>query len=197
MNEQDDEELAEALTSGSDAAFEELVRRYQASLFRLAARILGDVRDADCAVQDAFLRAYRARLTFGGRSSLHTWLTRITVNVCLDRLRRKSRLRYLHQFMRRWQHAAQWMEQQASSDTSPEDRAASSQQRRLLHRAIGELPAKQRVAFTLRYLEELSVEEVAAAMGVETGTVKSHLFRATQRVRSAVQARTARRSKDD
>lgn len=178
-----DDGLVARLVAGSAEAFEELVARYHQPIFQEALRVLGDADEADCVVQDTFLRAHGAVRTFRGEASLHTWLTRIAVNVCLDRLRRTSRVRYFHQWPWRHETAEQWVARQPASDSTPEASAAAAEARRLLRRAIDALPPQQRVAFTLRYLDDRSIAGIAEVMQLEIATVKTHLARAVQRIK--------------
>lgn len=183
MTRDDDAEFVARLVAGSAVAFEELVARYQEPIFHEALRMLGDADEADCVVQDTFLRAHGSVRTFRGDASLQTWLTRIAVNVCLDRLRRASRVRYFHQWPWRHETAEQWAARQPASDCSPEAAAASAEARRLLRRALDALSPQQRVAFTLRYFEDRTIESIADVMRLEIATVKTHLARAVQRIK--------------
>ena len=178
----DDSGLVRDLATGDPDAFERFVEAYQQLVFRTAARILQDENEADCVVQDTFVRAHTGLTTFRGESTIATWLARIATNLCLDRLRKRSRLKYFHQWRQRDGSPDRWAQKLPAAGASPEEAAADAEARRIVHAAVQSLTPQQQIAFTLRYLHQQSVSEIAAAMGIGEGTVKSHLFRATQRV---------------
>jgi len=155
-----------ALTrSGNANAFEELVRRNQATIFRIALRMLGDRRDAEDASQETFLQAWRALPRFRSQSAFSTWLYRIVTNRCLN-LRRA----------RRPSQALLW--DQESEDPGPEEAAEARNQLLALREAILELTPEQRAVFVLRHLEGCAYEEIVEILGISLAAVKSRLHRA-------------------
>lgn len=172
--------------AGKPEAFEYFVRQYQRKITRIAYRMLRDAGEADCAAQESFLRAYQNIRDFREGSTFETWLTRICINWCKDRLKRRRLVLYFHQ-------APQDSEEEtgprevapalASSDPSPERRAMGRQIRERLRAAIEHLSPRQRTIFLLKHFEELSIPEIAELTGLDPGTVKSHLFRAAQKMR--------------
>ncbi|HEV3008583.1 MAG TPA: RNA polymerase sigma factor, partial [Burkholderiales bacterium] len=131
-----------------------------------ARAILRDDAEAEDAVQEAYLQAYRKLATFRGESKLSTWLVRITANEALMRRRRNPR-------------PAEAAEQEPVSDApGPQDDAERAEMRRLLEARIDALPDPFRAVFVLRAVEELSVEETAAALAIPQATVRSRYFRA-------------------
>jgi RNA polymerase sigma-70 factor (ECF subfamily) len=161
-----DTELIGRILSGDMRALETLMRLHNRTLFRTARAILRDDAEAEDAVQDAYLQAHRKLGSFRGESKLSTWLVRIAANEALMRRRRIPRL-------------AEPPELEGVSDApGPQDDAERAEMRRLLEAHIDALPDGYRTVFVLRALEELSVEETAAALGIPQATVRSRYFRA-------------------
>ena len=161
-----DTELIARILSGDMRALEALMRLHNRTLYRTARAILRDDAEAEDAVQEAYLQAYRKLGTFRGESKLSTWLVRITANEALMRRRRNPR-------------PVEAAEQEAVSDTpGPQDDAERAEMRRLLEARIDALPDPYRAVFVLRAVEELSVEETAAALAIPHATVRSRYFRA-------------------
>jgi RNA polymerase sigma-70 factor (ECF subfamily) len=167
---EDDAEFLRRLRIGEALAFEELVRAYQHRVFGVAVRMLGNAAEAEEVAQEAFLRAHRALHEFRGDAKLSTWLYAITSRLCLTRLGsgERSMIRQGEDSVMRLAH-----------DADPPD--AVLEQTELegaLHRAIAELPDDRRIVVVLRDLEGLSYEEIAEALDLPTGTVRSRLHRA-------------------
>jgi RNA polymerase sigma-70 factor (ECF subfamily) len=161
-----DTELIGRILSGDMRALETLMRVNNRTLFRTARAILRDDAEAEDAVQDAYLQAYRRLRTFRGDSKLSTWLVRIAANEALMRRRRNPR-------------PAELPENEAVSDApGPQDNVERAELRRLLEAHIDALPEGYRAVFVLRALEELSVDETAAALRIPQATVRSRYFRA-------------------
>jgi RNA polymerase sigma-70 factor, ECF subfamily len=171
---------SQALDSASD--FSGWMAAEQRRVFLLCQRMLGDSEDADSAVQDVFLKAYRALSEQGSQpDDPARWLTRIAVNTCLDRLR-----------SRRWQF---WRKRPRQEDQelilAMAPSAAPESEQLLLSKEIGariakaldRLSGRQRAVFTLRHYEDRSLEEIGAALGLDVGTVKAHLSRAVKKLR--------------
>lgn len=176
-----DEALAARAAAGDDSAFEEIVRRYQARVFRLACRLTGDT-DAPDVLQETFLQVYRHLPSFRGESKLGTWLYRVATNAAL--MHRRTRARrpaepldvYLPRFDAQGRHAATPAELQIASraDELLDRRYLAEKAREVLAR----LPDLYRDAFVLRDLEEMSTEDVAQALGVTAATVRQRVHRA-------------------
>lgn len=177
-----DIELVGSILAGNKPALEELVRRHQRTLLRTARAILRDDAEAEDAVQEAYLQAYRALATFRGESKLSTWLVRITVNEALRRRRNAKGA-----------PAEVDMESLASGAASPESDAAGRQLRRRLDQRIEGLSEAYRTVFRLRALEELSVEETSAALGIPEATVRTRYFRARGLLRQTLAEESAQR----
>src|SRR5256714_8711740 len=150
-----DLELVESVRAGDLRALEALMRRHNRTLYRTARAILRDDAEAEDAVQEAYLCAYRALDTFRGESKLSTWLVRITANEALLRLRRRGA------------STAEVVPLDMPTDEpGPEHDAMRGEMRKILEARIDALPDSFRGVFVLRALEELSVEETAAALEI-------------------------------
>jgi RNA polymerase sigma-70 factor, ECF subfamily len=178
-------ELAARAAHGDGAAFEALMRRYNRMLFRTARAILRDDAEAEDALQEAYLQAYRALGSFRGDAELSTWLARIVANEALQRLRKHARRAEIVPL----QPATDAELEQVSDterDKAPEVGAARAEMRRLLEAQIDALPEAYRAVFMLRAVEELSVEETAAVLELPPATVRTRLFRARSMLREAL-----------
>jgi RNA polymerase sigma-70 factor, ECF subfamily len=164
------------------ADFDEVVRLYRPRIFRFLMASLGDRDVAESLTQDCFLKAFNARNQFRGDSSLSTWLTRIALNLVRDYLRSRR--------MRFWQKTrdtaldlvdiSDWV-----PDTAVSAETAFLQRERVkeVWKAVDELSRHQRMVFILRFVEEMELAEIAETTGMNTSTVKSHLYRALRIVR--------------
>jgi len=183
-----DPELAQRIASGDKDAFELLMRRHNQILYRAARSILKDDAEAEDAVQEAWLLAYRAIGNFRGDAKLSTWLVRIVINEAISRRRKRSRGAEVIQLNGETQEDREAAEENVNQTLpeQPEHAARRAQTRRLLEAKIDELPDAFRTVFVLRALEELSVEESAVALGIPEATVRSRFFRARALLREAL-----------
>ena len=177
-----DEALVVRAAAGDTAAFEALVSRHEARVYRLACRLTGSETDAQDVLQDAFLAAYRSLPSFRGAARFSTWLYRITTNTALmhRRARRRRPTESLEEFLPQFdaygQHAPEVAELRAASqaDARLDEKLLAEQMRA----ALGRLPDLYRDAFVLRDLEELETAEVAELLGVDAATVRQRVHRA-------------------
>ena len=177
-----DEELAARAAAGDAGAFEALVARHEARVYRLAYRLTGSDADARDVLQEAFLAAFRGLPSFRGTARFSTWLYRITTNAALM-LRRARRRRptesleeFLPQFDEHGQHVPEAAELRAASraDNLLDEKLLAEQARAALER----LPDLYREAFVLRDLEELDTSEVASLLGIDAAAVRQRVHRA-------------------
>ena len=173
-----DAELALRVAAGEPSAFEAMMRRHNRALFRTARAILRDDAEAEDALQEAYLQAYRAIGGFRGEAKLATWLARIVANEALMRLRKRARRAEIVPLQPGTADAGINAVPDENMDETPERSAQRSEMRRLLEAQIDSLPDDYRVVFVLRAVEEMSVEETAEALGIPAATVRSRLFRA-------------------
>ena len=179
----DEARLIAEVRSGRVDSFEYFVRKYQPRITRLAYRLLRDAGEADCAAQESFLRAYQNLKDFREGSTFETWLTRICINWCKDRLKRRRLVFYFHQGPAEGPDGEPGPRDTAGDEPSPERRAVSREIRERLRGALEALSPRQKSVFVLKHFEELSIPEIADLTGLDSGTVKSHLFRAAHKIR--------------
>lgn len=184
----DDVALAARIASHDNAAFETMMRRYNSRLFRVVRAILRDDADAEDALQDAYLDAYRHIGDFRGSAALGTWLTRIAINHALMRLRQHRRHRTVVPFGD-WRTPDSTPQEAAVPDSRTESPATTTLRaeiRALVERGIDRLPVAFRTVFVMREIEGMTVEETAAALSIPAATVRTRLFRARALLRDAL-----------
>lgn len=181
----DDAALARAVAAGDLGAFAQLMRRHNRTLFRTARAILRDDDEAEDALQEAYLSAYRSIAKFRGDARLATWLVRIVANEAFARLRKHARRAAIVP-LHAEDEIAETAEREAPSMDRPEEAALRSETRRMLEARIDALPDAFRVVFVLRAVEELSVEETATCLGIPEATVRTRFFRARSLLREAL-----------
>ena len=183
-----DAELIERAANGDEAAFERIMRKNNRLLFRTARSILKSDAEAEDALQEAYLRAWRALSTFRADSQLSTWLVRIVINEALGWLRRRKSAQVipLESVMESFDRQPQESIEEDDPDREPDRLAMRSQVRRLMEARIDLLPEAFRTVFMLRAVEELSVEEVAAALEIPEATVRTRFFRARSLLREGL-----------
>jgi len=171
-----------AAQKGDVAAFNQLVRAYQAQVFRTAYRVLGDQAGAEDAAQDAFISAYKHLRDFRG-GSFKAWLLRIVTNACYDQLRVKQRrpTASLDALLLDPENSAPGVDRAAPE--TPQDFAERQELGAAIQRGLDTLPPDQRATVVLVDIEGLSYDEVAHATGANVGTVKSRLSRARATLR--------------
>jgi RNA polymerase sigma-70 factor (ECF subfamily) len=174
MDSRSDGELVEQYRAGDEKAFNELVRRYQEKVYRVARRFVNDHDDADEVTQQVFCKAYEGLRDFRGESALYTWLYRITTNIALNYVRRQR----VREFLR----IDELFEMESEPSESPDALMEKKEQRDLIERAIAMLPEKQKAVFVLRYYEELPYEEIAGILKTSVGGLKANYFHAVRKI---------------
>lgn len=190
-NPDDELVLVERAKRQDPAAAEELVRRYQEKAYAIAYRTCsGDREEAKDLTQEAFLRAFRSIKQFKGKASFYTWLYRIVVNTCLDGVRRQKRRRSFFSTLKSEEEDGTMDHLEENPDpnieSNPAANLSSSELRRQVQTALDGLSPSQRLVFEMKVFEEMSIAEIAGLTNSAEGTVKSHLFRATQHIRKAL-----------
>jgi RNA polymerase sigma-70 factor (ECF subfamily) len=185
----DDPRLLELVQTGDSNAFRLVMQRHNRRLYRVARGVLGDDAEAEDVVQETYVKAFENLRSFRGESSLATWLTRIVLNEALGRKRKHRPMRELSDL--------DLLDEQGRSrllvfpggrgSSNPETEANRAEVRRLLERAIDDLPEAFRLVFVLRDIEQMSVEETAAQLKVRPETVKTRLHRARLLLRQALE----------
>lgn len=183
-----DPDLLGLIASGDHAAFERLMRKHNGKLFRIARAILKDDSDAEDALQDAYMDAYRNLGSFRGDSEVGTWLARIVINQSLMRVRKERRRSVIVPFRGSAANSAGKLESDVADDRaeSPSAGALRSEIRRMLERRIDELPLSFRTVFVMREVEDMSVRETAECLNITSATVRTRLFRARALLRDAL-----------
>jgi RNA polymerase sigma-70 factor (ECF subfamily) len=179
MPEPTDDELVARSRTGDDEAFAVLVTRYRARVFGLIGRTIGDPARADDLAQDVFLRIHRGLPYFRGRSKLSTWIYRIVVNVCLQEAGRPVRIEVPAETPGDEDHAPREL-----AVRDPAFEAVELRDR--LEKALATLPPNYRLLVAAHYLQGVQYEDLADAMQMPLGTVKTHLHRARQLLRRAL-----------
>src|SRR3982750_2591940 len=176
-------QLVQAAKGGDVSAFEDLVKRYDRNVFRIAQHITQNREDAEDVVQDAFLKAYQNLGQFQGQSKFYTWLVRIAVNEALMKLRRRrpERMVSLDEDVKTEDDSVP--REVADWSPNPEQQYSQAELKDILTRTIQGLPPSFRTVFVLRDVEGLSTEEAAEALDLSVPAVKSRLLRARLQLR--------------
>lgn len=185
----DDTMLVREAQRGNRAAFEELVRHYDQAVLRLALHLTGSEQDAQDVYQEAFLKAYKSVGNFRFECSFYTWIYRIVTNLCLDHLRKK-------QVRKEGAPVAKDSsgEEFDLLDQVPDGRAGANPERDLMRRELGQrigralerLTPRERMVFELKHYQGLKLRTVGEMLNTTEETAKNTLFRATQKLRSAL-----------
>jgi len=175
--------LVQAAKGGDVSAFEELVKRYDRNVFRIAQHITQNREDAEDVVQDAFLKAYGNLEQFQGNSKFYTWLVRIAVNESLMKLRRRRTDRTVSLDEDIKTEEDTMPREIADWSPNPEQLYKQGELKDILRKTIQGLPASFRTVFVLRDVEGLSTEETAEALDLSIPAVKSRLLRARLQLR--------------
>ncbi len=166
--ERDDQALVDAVLAGEATAFDEIVERHRRSVYQVCFRFVNNHEDASDLAQETFVRAWKGLRNFKGESALSTWLYRIAVNVCLNRVTAKR-------------VATEPLESDRFIDTkaeAPGTRLIREERAEAVRRAITQLPDKQRATLILRAYHEMSHQEIADVLGSSVGAVKANFFHA-------------------
>lgn len=185
-----EQSLSQRLISGEAEAFNEVVRLYHSSLFRLAKRLLRNEADAQEVVQDSFLAAFEGRKRFAGRAKIRTWLLSIAYNKAVDRLKAVNKDNWaiqgslqdsnLWEKVTKVQHITDWR-------ANPEQSFEQEELVELLQKALKEVPAESKAAFELQDIQGLNSREVAETLGISEGAARVRVHRVRQYLMAALQ----------
>ncbi len=182
---EDDAALVRCIRGGDSLAFERMMRRYNRRLYRLARATLRDATEAQDALQEAYLLAYRSIGQFRGDAALSTWLSRLVLNECLGRRRRSVRRDGVVRIVS--SDTESGLDTVAGGDADlPDQQASRAQMLGIIESKLDALSEEFRTVFVLRSVEELSVEETAACLGIPEATVRTRHFRAKGLLREAM-----------
>jgi len=175
--------LIEAAKGGDNRAFDELVRLYDGRILQVAHGIMGNMQDAYDAYQEGVIRAYRKLHTFRSDSSFGTWLTRIVINQALNM---KKKLK--------WKQRLSMEDVEKHSPSALQDSAATPDELFVTHelsrdirRSLDVLSDRERTVFVLKHMHGYKLKDISAMIDCAEGTVKNYLFRATRKLRDALQ----------
>jgi RNA polymerase sigma-70 factor, ECF subfamily len=180
MTTADDAALVRECLAGDTTAFDVLVERHRRQVYQVCYRFVNNHEDASDLAQDTFLRAYRALHTFRGNSAFSTWLYRVAINVCLNRVSAKRA-------------ATEPLDQREHEDVRgelPDRDVLRQEQAATVRAAIARLPKKQRATMILRMYHELPHEQIAAILGSSVGAVKANFFHALANLKKLLQENT-------
>ena len=181
MTREEEQRCIARTLKGDAEAFAPLVRAYEPGIYGLCYRMTGNAEDAQDLTQETFLRAFRALGSFRGESRFSVWLYRLGNNVCLDFLRRRKRSREVS--LTQTDEDGQEQELELPDERyEPEARLERAELRRAVQRGLMALPEEQRQILLLREVGGLRYDEIAAALELEEGTVKSRIFRARKKL---------------
>lgn len=169
---------------GNARAFGKLVKQYQDKILYLAYDLLENYNDAQEVAQRAFIRAYKSINSFKGQSKFSTWLYRIVVNLSIDFKRAKSRRHQISMNKLPDEDSDQLLKTELKDQKKRPDELLELKEFNIhLKKSLRKLPHHQRVAFILRHYHDMSMKEIANILGCKDGTVRSHLFRALNKLR--------------
>lgn len=174
MQDPTDQSLVLQTRAGEAQAFGELVQRYQASVFNVCLRMMGERREAEDMTQEAFIRAHERLHTFDEDRPFGPWIRRVAANLCLNKIKRPSAQSIPLE--------DELDQPQRPQSILPEQALIARDRQRTIRAAILALPAHYRVVIELRHFQELSYADIGAALGMPLSDVKSHLFRARKQL---------------
>ena len=173
--------IVQRVLEGDTNAFEELVLEYEKKVYNVSLRMLNNSEDASDMTQEAFIKAYNSLSGFRGDSKFSVWLTRIVSNLCLDFLRSRNRRPTVSLSMED-EDGEDVQLDIADTSQSPEQLLERSLTRESVRRGLQSLPEDYREILLLREIQGLSYDEIAAALDIEVGTVKSRIFRGRKKL---------------
>jgi RNA polymerase sigma-70 factor (ECF subfamily) len=184
----DEPELIRAAQQGDQRAFEQLVRLHDQNVLRLASNMLRSPEDARDIYQEAFLRVHKNLHTFRFDCSFHTWLYRIVTNLCLDALRKRKVRREETTVVETSEGPLDRMDtlEEARVDGDPERQLLSRQLAKKIRECLGDLTPRERVVFEMRHYQGLRLRSIGEILGTSEEAAKNCLFRATQKMRTAL-----------
>lgn len=174
----DEKELIIQAQKGQIWAFEKLVRQYDRRVLNIAFQIVQNPQDAEDIYQEVWLKVHQQIQKFRSDSAFYTWLYRITVNTTISFA--KNRRKGIHQSIEKGSISV------ASGDRQPDSDIQAEELRKKIQQGLDRLSMKQRVIFTLKYIEDFKIKDIAHIVSCSEGTVKNTLFRSTEKMRKAL-----------
>ena len=180
--------LARLALKGDQQAFAELVDLYQDKLYHMAYRMLSNRQEAEDVVQDAFLRVYKNLDRFDETLKFSTWIYRIATNLCIDRLRKRKPTYSLDAESQDYE-GLDGYSMIPSDDKTPESELILSDTQRIIHQAMESLPPKYKSVMMLRYIQDLSLQEVGDILDMPVTTIKTRVHRGREFLRKKLEHR--------
>lgn len=180
--------LARLALKGDQRAFAELVDIYQDKLYHMAYRMLNNRQEAEDVVQDTFLRVYKNLDRYDDTLKFSTWIYRIATNLCIDRLRRRKPTYSLDAESNDYE-GLDGYSMLPSDERTPESELVLSDTQRIIHEAIDSLPPKYKSVMILRYIRDLSLQEVGDILGMPVTTIKTRVHRGREFLRKKLEHR--------
>lgn len=171
-----DEELVEKIKKGDIDAYEEIIKKYENKVCGIIYHMIKNQNDVEDLAQEVFIKVYKNLSKFKGDSSLYTWIYKITVNLCLDEVKKRKNIIYLDEKLE--VEDGELERELPSSDKTQVELYEEKELKEKLHKCIGKLTEKQRVMIVLRDIKGFSYEEISEITSVKLGTVKSQINRA-------------------
>ena len=172
----------EQVLKGDQSAFSDIVNLYQHKLYQICYRMLGNKQEAEDIAQEAFIRAYVNLHSFDQKRKFSTWLYRIATNLCIDRIRKKKPDYYLDAEVA-GTDGLDMYSQLAADEALPEEQLEKMELQERIQYEISRLPEKYRSVIVLKYIEELSLQEIGEILDMQTGTVKTRIHRGREALR--------------
>lgn len=180
---EEDFELLAKFKKGDQHAFELLVRKYKTIVYNTIYSIIGDAQEADDIAQEVFLKVYTKAGSFKGKSSFSTWLYRITVNRCVDELRKRNDKIISYETEFNEEEKLKLKDVLASREKDGSEELRQKELQDIIQKAMNSLPEKYRIILTLKEMEGLSYIEISKIMKISLAKVKIWLFRARQKLK--------------
>jgi len=181
-------QLVKLALKGDQAAFAELVELYQEKLYHMAYRMLNNRQEAEDVVQDTFLRVYNNLERYDDTMKFSTWIYRIATNLCIDRLRKRKPVYSLDAESTEYE-GLDGYSMIPSDNRTPESELLLSETQRIIHQAIDTLPPKYKTVMILRYIHELSLQEVGDILDMPVTTIKTRVHRGREFLRKKLEYR--------
>jgi RNA polymerase sigma factor (sigma-70 family) len=179
-----DFELIDKFKNGDQFSFNEIVKRYQKRIYMVIRRMVDDHDDADDIMQDVFIKVHDSLKNFRGESGIYTWMYRIAVNLSINFLNKKK--------LRKFFHYEDLIQPLISSDEKPDDTMERKEKAELIEKAIESLPQKQKLAFVMRYYDDMSYEEISKILKKSVGALKANYFHAFKKIEEYIKSEVQR-----
>nr|WP_275984042.1 RNA polymerase sigma factor SigW [Paenibacillus hamazuiensis] len=181
-----DTRLAKLARNGDRGAFAQLVDLYQDKIYHLAYRMMGNAQEAEDVVQETFLRVYSNLERYDETQKFSTWIYRIATNLCIDRLRKRRTTYSLDAEMPEGE-GSDWYSLMPSNEDTPEKQVIVSETQQQIRESIDTLPEKYKSIVILRYLQDMSLQEISEVLTMPITTIKTRLHRGREFLRKKLE----------